>query len=173
MVGDAEWLLRLGWQTAVVEEDVGVYRVDIAHTRMRAFKTESYATGFSPARALAHARALMEESLSAVPDSPGGGVYHVTIFKTRYAGVYEGGRWAAFPLDHERIPAAATGSDVSCASWWSEPSVAVGTGGTPDRALAALRGVIDQCAHPGGLRQPVPAGFFCGYCNQLQKEPRT
>ena len=31
-------------------------------------------------------------------------LWPVTVILTRYGGTYEGGRWAAFNLDHEDIP---------------------------------------------------------------------
>jgi hypothetical protein len=35
-------------------------------------------------------------------------LYPVTIITTRYSGVYEGGTWAAFPLDPDQALAFAT-----------------------------------------------------------------
>lgn len=95
-------------------------------------------------------------------------IYPATIIRTRYGGVYEGGRWAALDCSHEEVPEAAIGDDIECAEFWSlacarryevsdwrawaevTPPVPrdmsgghvrmlnVGAGSTPDAALAAL-----------------------------------
>lgn len=64
--------------------------------------------------------------------------YPVTIIKTRYKGVYEHGRWAAFNLRPESVPGSVMGSDIECATWWDHFRAGVGLGETPDLALAAL-----------------------------------
>lgn len=71
--------------------------------------------------------------------------YPVTIITTRYGGAYEGGSWAAFNCDPEAIPDDATGCDPEADLWWSRPSLPVGVGSTPDKALAAL---IERMAAP-------------------------
>lgn len=65
-------------------------------------------------------------------------LHHVTIIRTRYGGIYEGGQWAAFPVDHERIPPDVTGSDSECIAWWGQFGAGIGVGSTPNDALAAL-----------------------------------
>lgn len=65
-------------------------------------------------------------------------VYPVTIIRTRYGGVYEGGVWAAFALRPDRVPPEATGDDRACMVWWEEYGAGVGLGATPERALADL-----------------------------------
>ena len=66
-------------------------------------------------------------------------LYPVTIIRTRYGGVYEGGDWAAFNCDEWDVPGDATAGDPECEAFWREPkAVRVGVGGTPDQALAAL-----------------------------------
>lgn len=76
--------------------------------------------------------------MSADADAPAD-MFPVTIIATRYAGQYErGGRWAAFPCTSEAVPLAATSNDVACSVWWENCSDAVGTGATPDEALADL-----------------------------------
>jgi len=87
------------------------------------------------------------------------------IIETRYGGAYEGGLWAAFASPE--IPEEAQGEDVECRSWWEAPTVAVGVGGTPDRALEMLGRAIRACDHPQHHRVPLPAGYMCGYCNLL------
>lgn len=67
-------------------------------------------------------------------------LYPVTIISTRYGGAYEKGAWAAFNLDPEDIPPAATGDDTSCFVFWLDaaPNMAIGVGDTPDEALKDL-----------------------------------
>lgn len=68
-------------------------------------------------------------------------LWPVTIIKTRYSGTYEGSKWAAFNLDHEYIPDAVTGDDISCSTWWSHFGGGVGLGATPDEAYQDLVGL--------------------------------
>lgn len=72
-------------------------------------------------------------------------IYPCTIIRARYGGVYEGGAWIAFPLHPEEVPANATGGDVECAMWFSDPTVVTGRGETPDEALATLIGAVREC----------------------------
>jgi hypothetical protein len=65
-------------------------------------------------------------------------LYPVTIIRTRYGGTYEGGEWAAFPLQSVQVPGEAIGDDVTCATWWEQYGYAVGLGNTPGAALADL-----------------------------------
>jgi hypothetical protein len=91
--------------------------------------------------------------------------YPTTIITTRYQGVYEAGRWAALDCSFDEVPAAAIGSDVECAEFWSlaqsgsyelrdlrawierpetvdlpKPRMLrVGTGDSPEAALSDLR----------------------------------
>jgi hypothetical protein len=64
-------------------------------------------------------------------------LYPTVITETRYSGVYEGGRWASFPsMDDERmLPEEAFGEDTECIDfWWSEKSLTIGRGETPNEA---------------------------------------
>lgn len=65
-------------------------------------------------------------------------IYPVTIIRTRYGGVYEGGRWAAFNLYPHEIPEDATGSDIECAIWWGTHGIPVGVASAPTMALIDL-----------------------------------
>lgn len=65
--------------------------------------------------------------------------YPITVIQTRYSGVYEGGKWAAFHCDHDEIPGPATGSDVPCGAWWNANGHLVGVGSDPDEAIGDLR----------------------------------
>jgi hypothetical protein len=67
-------------------------------------------------------------------------LYPVTIVRTRYQGVYEGGSWAAFNAYENELPQDAFDDDVTCCDWWCTPeNVAnVGVGNTPDAAFNDL-----------------------------------
>ena len=82
-------------------------------------------------------------------------IYPVTIIRSRYGGVYEGGQWAALDCSHGEVPDAAIGDDVECAEFWALARVGrheisdwrargrcrvlnVGAGSTLDAALASL-----------------------------------
>ena len=65
-------------------------------------------------------------------------IYPVTIIRTRYGGVYEGGRWAAFNLYPDQIPEDATGGDTECAVWWNTHDFPVGVASAPTMALIDL-----------------------------------
>jgi hypothetical protein len=60
--------------------------------------------------------------------------YPVTIIRTRYGGIYEGGEWAAFPLHADQVPDDVVGDDVTCATWWEQFADAVGVGDTRSSA---------------------------------------
>lgn len=72
-------------------------------------------------------------------------LYPVTIIRTRYGGIYEGGAWAAFNCDEWDVPTAATGCDPEREAFWRHPKmVRVGVGGTPNEALSALVRVVED-----------------------------
>ena len=101
--------------------------------------------------------------------------YPRLIIGTRHGGAYEHdlngnpATWAAFPCDPDSLPMDATGDDAEYRSWWSNPTMAVGAGKSPNDALAELELVVSRCDHPLYLRFDVPAGFVCGFCGQLVK----
>lgn len=64
--------------------------------------------------------------------------YPVTIFRTRYGGVYEGGPWGAVACEPQDLPDQALGNDSECAGWWSEHRHGTGVGETVEAALASL-----------------------------------
>ena len=102
--------------------------------------------------------------------------YPVTIIRTRYGGVYEGGRWAALDCSFDDIPPAADGSDIECAEFWAlanagrygigdwvaqrtahgstapTRSLSVGVGPTPEAALSAL--LTNKRVAPSRTRNP-------------------
>lgn len=71
------------------------------------------------------------------------GLYPVTIFRTRYQGVYEGGAWAALVCDPEDVPAEAIADDVTCGHWWGTHGSGLGVGASPQEALDALAAIPD------------------------------
>lgn len=71
-------------------------------------------------------------------------IWPLTIMLTRYNGVYEGGKWAAFNLSPAHIPAEAHGNDVTCATWWDYlGSKIAGVGNTPEEAVENLKPKIE------------------------------
>lgn len=62
-----------------------------------------------------------------------------TIIRDRYSGTYSGGAWVAFPLDYDAIPAAVSGDDLSCGTFWGEYDPEdYGVGDSPEVALQDL-----------------------------------
>lgn len=77
--------------------------------------------------------------------------YPLTLIRTRYGGSYEGGLWAAFNVEANRIPVDVEGGDPECAAWWAMAqanggvygrdlfgAACVTVGDTPDEAIAKL-----------------------------------
>ena len=63
----------------------------------------------------------------------------LTIIRTRYGGIYEGGQWAAFNQLPGEIPYEAMGEDSACVCWWtSADAESVGRGNSPMTATADL-----------------------------------
>jgi hypothetical protein len=61
------------------------------------------------------------------------------ICPTRYGGVYEGGKWAAFGCDPWEVPSEAFGDDIACGVWWAhDKPMVTATGSTPEEAHANL-----------------------------------
>jgi hypothetical protein len=79
-------------------------------------------------------------------------LYPVTIVATRYGGTYEGGAWAAFPLDPWQVPVEPIADDITCATWWEQFAYAVGVGDTPGTALSDL----EAKSAATGVRIPYP-----------------
>lgn len=99
----------------------------------------------------------------------------VTIIKTRYGGVYEGGQWAAFNLDTEQVPPAVTGDDITCAHWWGQFGVGVGLGSTPSEAYEdfkekrlVVKSLWDEEHQQRVIRLASPEARLL---SDLQKEP--
>lgn len=71
-------------------------------------------------------------------------VYPLTVVKTRYGGVYEGGPWAAFNCHAHEIPEAAFGDDTTCMFWWENPQVTVATGESVEDAVSSLEWTLQR-----------------------------
>lgn len=65
-------------------------------------------------------------------------IYPNIITPARYGGVYEGDIWVALPCYPEEIPEAAFGDDISCMDWWSNPTIPVGVGNSPNNAYLSM-----------------------------------
>jgi hypothetical protein len=63
----------------------------------------------------------------------------VTIVSARYGGIYEPGKWLAFPCSPEAMPEEWNADDGTCMEFWRTRRHEVGGGETPDEALADLR----------------------------------
>lgn len=73
--------------------------------------------------------------------------YPIVIRQARYSGVYEGGKWLAFPNAEDGVPNAVFGDDEECASFFrSSRCSRVGRGDTPDKALADM--LMRQVVNP-------------------------
>lgn len=71
-------------------------------------------------------------------------VWPLTIMPTRYMGAYEGGRWAAFNLYPDQVPAEAHGSDLVCSSWWDFVGKKLaGLGTTAEEAIKDLESKVE------------------------------
>lgn len=67
----------------------------------------------------------------------------LTIVRSRYNGVYEGGDWIAFACDHLDIPEAVQGGDLECQEFFESPRyganrTVIGVGPTPNHAFDDL-----------------------------------
>lgn len=92
----------------------------------------------SMARAALHDVVKLRREFLALRGAVTAAPYPLTIIPTRYGGVYEGGAWAAFACDPDRVPLAAIGSDVECCAFWLDEAEQVGVGATPAEAVASL-----------------------------------
>lgn len=64
-------------------------------------------------------------------------LYPVVVRESRYGGAYEGGAWFAY--SGYAFPSDAIGDDISCSNfWWSDRSLLIGRGDTPDGAVTDL-----------------------------------
>lgn len=64
-------------------------------------------------------------------------LYPVIVRESRYGGVYEGGAWFAF--SGFGFPTDAIGNDAECSAfWWSDRSILMGRGDSPDGAVTDL-----------------------------------
>jgi hypothetical protein len=71
-------------------------------------------------------------------------MYPLTIFKARYCGVYEGGKWVAMNLKPGEIHPDAMGSDTECNSFFRDNEDKVGIGETMEEAVADLKKKMEK-----------------------------
>lgn len=65
--------------------------------------------------------------------------YPCVIVATRYSGVYEGGRWAAFQATLRDLAREDwNAGDTFVAGWWRENKSGIGVGDSPQEAYEAL-----------------------------------
>ncbi len=87
-------------------------------------------------------------------------VWPLTIIADRYCGTYSGGVHLAWNLEPDEIPGEVFAGDLTCGDFWAEgPSVPVGKGDTPDKALAdlALQLARGPARQPCSLKGPSAA----------------
>lgn len=77
-----------------------------------------------------------------------GDIYPLTVIKTRYGGVYEGGPYAAFSSRYYQIPKDALGSDIPCCGWWARNRHLVGIGASMDEAVSDLTNKLQTVDFP-------------------------
>ena len=77
-------------------------------------------------------------------DDPSPFPWPVTIMRSRYGGIYEPGRWIAFPQVPADIPDDWRAGDVACAEFFQERRGTIGGGDTPDEALADLIRLLER-----------------------------
>lgn len=65
-------------------------------------------------------------------------IYPLTIVSDRYGGSYSGGKFTAWNLDADEIPAEIAGDDVECYDFWNKNEATVGKGDTIREALFDL-----------------------------------
>jgi hypothetical protein len=65
-------------------------------------------------------------------------VFPVTIVRARYGGIYEPGRWLAFPRDPDQLPVEWQDEGLPCRDFWLAWSEPVGGGDTPNDAYSDL-----------------------------------
>jgi hypothetical protein len=94
--------------------------------------------------------------------------YPVTVTSARYGGLYEGGRFIAWPEWPENIPAEAHGDNLTCSTFFDAHVAPLGKGSAPGDAILDLarnirklpkwdppgKGTSDSTA--GGLLPGVP-----------------
>jgi hypothetical protein len=67
------------------------------------------------------------------------------VVRTRYSGVYEGGRWAAFQAYPEDLVGEDwAAGDTIVAGWWAKRRGIIGIGESPEEAYAALRRIPES-----------------------------
>ena len=85
---------------------------------------------------------------------PDGVLTPCVVAPSRYGGVYEGGRWVAYPSD--AVPTGATSGDTVVASWFLKNDWKVGAGDDPSSALADLIRRLEAAEASGRVRITRP-----------------
>ena len=63
----------------------------------------------------------------------------LTVARSRYQGIYEGGRWVAWNCEPHDVNPDWSDDDVTCARYWgSAEANLAGRGSTPDEAILDL-----------------------------------
>ena len=70
-------------------------------------------------------------------------IYPLTIVKDRYGGAYSDGVYTAWNLDYYEIPLEVALDDVSCMDFWSNNTIIVGKGNTPEESIEDLYKQLD------------------------------
>lgn len=74
-------------------------------------------------------------------------IWPLTIVKDRYDGVYSGGKWTAWNMNHWKVPKAVNGDDHECASLCAIYNAVYGRGETPQEAIDDLKFMINYGVH--------------------------
>ena len=66
----------------------------------------------------------------------------VTIVRSRYGGAYEPGKWIAFPMEADALPAEWAADDVTCMRLFEERKGDFGGGASPQEAYEDLLRIL-------------------------------
>ena len=72
--------------------------------------------------------------------------YPVTVFTSRYGGVYEGGSYVAALAHPTSIPDTAQGDDTECSEFFMRNRERLGVGETPEAAIKDLEAKVAEYA---------------------------
>lgn len=74
-------------------------------------------------------------------------IWPLTIISDRYDGVYSGGKWTAWNMNHWDISDMVSGDDMDCPDFFSTPNLIYGRGETPEEAIDDLKFMLDHGVH--------------------------
>ena len=69
-------------------------------------------------------------------------IYPLTIVRDRYRGTYSGGKYTAWNLKPDEVPAQIFWDDCGCAQFFSDTDIPYGVGDTPEKAVKDLERVL-------------------------------